>query len=389
MESLPLRVGVIGLEHLHVLEMVNGLVEAGAETVCHTGADAYSDLYAGWRTDSEERTHADIVADDSLDLIVLAGIPSERADHAIAALEAGRHVLAAKPAVTTRAQLDRVDAAARASQRRWWVFFSERWCNRAISKAVELVHAGAIGELVAISGSAPHRLNAAERPEWFRDPDRGGSVLVDLAAHQADQLLALAGPGTVEVLAASMLATAASPWPGFFDVGRMSLRHRSVNDARTGTDVNGAGTDAGAGAHAGTDAGTGAGAATERVVLSDHHVDWLTPDGLPTWGDVRLSVTGTAGAIEVRSNLDIAGAPGAEHLFLVDGTDTRRVDCSGVAVDWASRLIADVRANDRVHGQANPDRAPDPDSSASTDSGNDTLCAHEHTVEACAITLRA
>lgn len=377
MESLPLRVGVIGLEHLHVLEMVNGLVDAGAETVCHTGADAYSDLYAGWRTDSEERTHADIVADDSLDLIVLAGIPSERADHAIAALEAGRHVLAAKPAVTTRAQLDRVDAAARASQRRWWVFFSERWCNRAISKAVELVHAGAIGELVAISGSAPHRLNAAERPEWFRDPDRGGSVLVDLAAHQADQLLALAGPGTVEVLAASMLATAASPWPGFFDVGRMSLRHRSVNDARTGTDVNGTGADAGA--------------ATERVVLSDHHVDWLTPNGLPTWGDVRLSVTGTAGAIEVRSNLDIAGAPGAEHLLLVDDTDTRRVDCSDAAIDWASRLIADVRANDRVHGQANrsPDLDPDPDASTGAGAGADTLCAHEHTVEACAITLRA
>lgn len=343
MEALPLRLGVVGLEHLHVLEMVNGLIDAGAETVCHTGGDAYSDLYASWRIGSEARTWTDIVADDSLDLIVLAGIPNERADHAIAALEAGRHVLAAKPAVTTRGQLDRVDAAARASRRRWWVFFSERWCNRAISKAVDLVHAGAIGELVAVSGSAPHRLNAAERPEWFRDPSRGGSVLVDLAAHQADQLLALAGPGTVEVLAASTLSTAAAPWPGFFDVARMSLRHRN---------------------HDG------------RLMLSDHHVDWLTPDGLPTWGDVRLAITGTTGSIEVRSNLDIVGAPGAEHLFLVDGTDTHRVDCSDVAVDWASRLIADLRATDRTTG---PGPGPGPD----------TLCSHEHTVEACAITLRA
>lgn len=332
MESHPLRLGVVGLEHLHVLEMVNGLVDVGADTVCHTGGDAYSDLYAGWRVGSEVRPFDDIVADDSLDLIVLAGIPDERASHAVAALEAGHHVLAAKPAVTTRAQLERVDAAARAAQRRWWVFFSERWCNRAISRAVELVHAGALGELVAISGSAPHRLNAAERPEWFRDPGRGGSVLVDLAAHQADQLLALAGPGTVEVLTASTLATSASPWPGFADVGRMSLRHRN---------------------HDG------------RVVLSDHHVDWLTPDGLATWGDVRLAITGTAGAIEVRSNIDIAGAPGAEHLLLVDGTDTRRVDCSDAAIDWASRLLADARA------------------------GTDTLCPHDHTVEACAITLRA
>jgi len=36
-------------------------------------------------------------------------------------------------------------------------------------------------------------------------------------------------------------------------------------------------------------------------------VDWFTADGLGTWGDGRLTVLGTDGHIEVRSNVDIAG----------------------------------------------------------------------------------
>jgi predicted dehydrogenase len=310
MNGAALRVGVVGAEHLHLLEMINGLVDAGATTVCHaTDPGPLTDLYEGWRADSERRPAADVVGDDTLDLVVLAGVPSERAGVALAALEAGRHVLTAKPAVTTMVDLDAIRTAVDGSGRRWWVFFSERLCNRAVSEAVRLVHAGAIGELVSITGFAPHTLAADTRPEWFFDRARNGGILVDLAAHQADQLIALAGRGTTEVLAATVANVANSDHPELQDLGRMSLRH-------TGPDG--------------------------RVVLSDHHVDWLSPAGLGTWGDVRLILTGTTGSIEARSNIDIAGAPGPEHLILVDSESAGRVDCSGVVIDWAERLRADI-----------------------------------------------
>ena len=46
-------------------------------------------------------------------------------------------------------------------------------------------------------------------------------------------------------------------------------------------------------------------------------VDWYTPDGLPTWGDGRLTILGTDGFIEIRKNIDLGGArPGGSHLFL-------------------------------------------------------------------------
>ena len=110
-----MRVGVVGAEHLHLFEMVDGLVRAGAETVCHAGdGGSFVDLYAGFRPESQARDVDGVLGDDSLDLVVLAGVPSERADLAVAALRSGHHALAAKPAVTTHEQLDAVDAASTA-----------------------------------------------------------------------------------------------------------------------------------------------------------------------------------------------------------------------------------------------------------------------------------
>ena len=71
-------------------------------------------------------------------------------------------------------------------------------------------------------------------------------------------------------------------------------------------------------------------------------VDWLTPKGLPTWGDVRLFITGTDGYIEVRKNVDISGREGESHLFLVDNEGTQYIDCSDVEVVYGKQLIDDI-----------------------------------------------
>ncbi len=102
--------------------------------------------YEGWRTDSVERSFDDILADDTIDLVVTAAIPTERADVALAAIAAGKHVLSDKPGVTTMAQLDAVRAAvAGRPGRPWTVLFTERFENRAIAEAVRLAQAGAVG----------------------------------------------------------------------------------------------------------------------------------------------------------------------------------------------------------------------------------------------------
>jgi hypothetical protein len=71
-------------------------------------------------------------------------------------------------------------------------------------------------------------------------------------------------------------------------------------------------------------------------------VDWFTPDGLDAWGDTRLTILGSAGYIEVRKNCDIAGRPGANHLFLVDQSGTRYIDCADVQLPYGRQLVADI-----------------------------------------------
>ena len=52
---------------------------------------------------------------------------------------------------------------------------------------------------------------------------------------------------------------------------------------------------------------------------------------------------GTEGYIEVRKNLDLAGRPGGDHLFVTDADETRYVDCSDVPLTFGHDFLADVR----------------------------------------------
>ena len=168
---------------------------------------------------------------------------------------------------------------------------------RATAKAAELVQAGAIGRVVQTVGLGPHRLDRHLRPAWFFERERYGGILCDIASHQVDQFLFFTGSTDAEVVAAAVGNFANPDDPGLEDFGEMHAPRR-------------------------------------RSASGYVRVDWYTPDGLPTWGDGRLTILGTEGYIELRKYVDIAGRPGTDHLFLVDGEGTRYVDCSDVDLPY-------------------------------------------------------
>ena len=71
-------------------------------------------------------------------------------------------------------------------------------------------------------------------------------------------------------------------------------------------------------------------------------VDWLTPDGLPTLGDGRLTLLGTEGYIELRKYIDIAGRPGGNHLFLSNHEGTQHMQCNDEPLSYFSNFLIDV-----------------------------------------------
>lgn len=302
-----MQLALVGGDHNHLYEIIDQMVSAGASAVAHASEGQFIEHYSGWQADSVERTYDDILADDSIDLIVTAAVPNRRASIALAAIDAGKHVVSDKPGLTTIDQLDAVrSAVAGRPGRPWTVLFTERYQNRAINEAVRLASSGAVGRIVHVVGAGPHTMWAKRRPDWFWDPEATGGILVDIGSHQVDQFLSVTGmtAGDVSVVAAAVGNVASPDHPAMQDIGSMTLAAPGV--------------------------------------VGDHRLDYLTAKGLGTWGDCRLTIVGTEGTLEARANVDVAGADGAEHLIVVDAEGTRRVDISGVVVDWGEQLLADL-----------------------------------------------
>jgi predicted dehydrogenase len=306
-----LRFAAIGLDHRHIYDQVKSLEDAGAECVGFWTRDDAMPL-AGF---IERFPHVPRVADrrrllddPSIRLVTCAAIPSERAELAIEAMRAGKDFMVDKPGLTTVAQLAAVKAVQAETKRIFSVDFTERFETRSTTRAGELVHAGAIGRVVHIVGLGPHRLNRALRPAWFFDRPSYGGILVDIASHQFDQFLHFTGATDARIVMARATNIAHPGDPGLQDLGEVMLEADSAGGLATGY----------------------------------IRVDWFTPDGLSTWGDGRLFITGTEGTIEVRKYIDVAGRPGIDHLFLVDRKGMRHIDCADATLPYYPNLIRDV-----------------------------------------------
>ena len=71
-------------------------------------------------------------------------------------------------------------------------------------------------------------------------------------------------------------------------------------------------------------------------------MDWLTPDGLGTWGDGRLVLLGTEGYIELRKYIDVAREGSKDHLYLVNNEGEHHLHVEGrVGFPFFGDLILD------------------------------------------------
>lgn len=306
--SQKLRVAAIGLDHRHIYGQVGSMLNVGAEMAGYwtegepTTLAGFEKRFPGARRVADRR---ELLEDPSIDLVLIAAIPADRAALAIEAMEHGKDVMTDKPGCTTMEQLESLRKTVAKTGRIWSIDFSERFEVASVTKAAELVQAGAIGKVVQTVGLGPHRLNRETRPWWFWDKAQYGGVLTDIASHQIDQFLYFTGSTDAEVAHASVGNFANPGDKGLQDFGEIVLR---------------------------SDQGHGY-----------IRVDWYTPDALPTWGDGRLTILGTEGTIELRKYVDIARDDGIDHLYLVNGTRCEKIDCSTAGYPYFQHLADDVR----------------------------------------------
>jgi predicted dehydrogenase len=300
-----IRFAVIGINHSHINGQVQTVTRGGGQLVSFYAKEA--DLAAAFskRFPDAKLAHSEqeILDDPTIQLIVSASIPNERAPLGIRAMEHGKDFMVDKPAATTLEQLAEVKRVQTRTKRIFSVLIG-RLESKSVNKAGELIRTGAIGKVIQTVALAPHKMNPETRAPWFFKREQYGGILCDLASHNVDAYLFLTSTMRAEVVASQVGNTHHPQYPELEDFGDVML------------------------------SGDG-GAGYIRA-------DWFTPAGLSTFGDERLTIIGSDGYIELRQTVDIAGRPGGDHLFLVDNKGAKYIDCSDVPLPYAERLVDDV-----------------------------------------------
>lgn len=164
-----------------------------------------------------------LLAEPGIDLVVVASPDALHAEHAIAALEAGRHVLIDKPFATSLADARRIAEAGETSGKLVTVFQNRRW-DSDFRTLRRLITEGTLGEIVQFES---HFDRWRPTPTGLWKEAREGGAWLDLGPHLVDQAVLLFGrPAGVGLDLATLRDGA--PSPDYFHAVLRYERHRVI-----------------------------------------------------------------------------------------------------------------------------------------------------------------
>ncbi|MEH7143048.1 Gfo/Idh/MocA family protein [Priestia megaterium] len=301
------QMAAVALDHGHIYDMCNGLIEAGAtlKWVYDSDPIKVDEFIEKFPSVQIADSLEQILNDEVIKLVAAAAIPSERSALGIKVMTAGKDYFTDKTPFTTLSQLEEVRSVVGKTGQKYMVYFSERLHVESAVFAGDLVADGLIGRVIQVTGFGPHRLNASSRPEWFFNKEQYGGILCDIGSHQIEQFLYYTGCSDAEVLHSKVANFNNPEYPELEDYGDATLK--------------------------------GNNGATHYF-----RVDWLTPDGLSVFGDGRTFIIGTEGTIELRKYVDVARDEQGDHLYLVNKEGEQHFELSGkVGFPFFGQLIMD------------------------------------------------
>ena len=175
-----------------------------------------------------------LLAEPGIDLVVVASPDTFHAEHALAALAAGKHVLIDKPFATSLADARRVAAAGEAAGKLVTVFQNRRW-DADFRTLQRLIAEDALGDIVQLES---HFDRWRPVPTGLWKEEREGGAWLDLGPHLVDQILVLFGPpDAIDLDLATLRAD--SPSPDYFHAtlrypGRRVILHATKLAAQFG-----------------------------------------------------------------------------------------------------------------------------------------------------------
>lgn len=272
-----LRFAVVGLQHFHVHEMIQGMLNVpGIEFV----AIADSDENILIKNQLRYKVHGyedyrEMLEEEHLDVIGCCAIPSHRADIIATCLNNGLHVISDKPVATTLDDLVKIENALDSGRALLSVMFTERF-NPPVCTLKKLVDEGALGRIANFIAIRSHKLMKEARPAWMFRRETYGGILVDLAIHDIDIFNWIAGIN-MAYISAWHANVGCQEYPEFEDAGTIMLSAVESSSALV-------------------------------------RVDWLAPREEIAHGDCRFFVIGTKGSAEAKVSGDISLPGGSVRI---------------------------------------------------------------------------
>jgi predicted dehydrogenase len=187
-----IQVGIVGFGmasrvfHAPLISSVEGLRLAA---VVERNSDQASARYPGIVT---YRSLDAMLADSSLDLIVVATPSGTHFDVARQVIAAGKNVVVDKPVSTKSAEIAELIGLAAEHGVMLVPFHNRRWDGDSLT-VQKLLGENAVGRLVSVESRMDRWNPGATRRPWKNDPSQGGGLLLDLGTHLADLALFLFG----------------------------------------------------------------------------------------------------------------------------------------------------------------------------------------------------
>lgn len=255
-----MRIGILGMAHLHVDAYLVNLRAADVEIVGVTDDDPLR----GQRWASVNAVpwfdNAQSLLAESVDGVIICSETAGNRAHVEAAAAANVAVLCEKPLATNEDDAAAIVAACESAGVPLVTAFPMR-CSPQLKQGAQFIHEGGLGQVWAVQGQNQAELPMRHR-SWFVDPKlSGGGAIMDHVVHLADILRWYLGADPVEVYAATN-----------------RILHGEVVSVETGGLVM---------------------LTYPDGTFASIDCSWSKPEAYPTWGGLKLELVAEGGVVEI------------------------------------------------------------------------------------------
>ncbi len=212
------KIAFAGFRHGHIFALYNQVKECDRV-----------EIIGSWEENDEAREAAannngvdfnfdtfEQLLNSDADIVAIGDYYGRRGELAIAALKAGKHVIADKPLCTSLEQLDEIERLSNEKNLKVGCLLSLRY-SPYTAVAKEIISSGRLGEVHAVSFNGQHGLDYGSRPMWYFEEGKHCGVINDISIHGVDLVEYLTGKKLKNVNCARTWNAFATQEPAFED----------------------------------------------------------------------------------------------------------------------------------------------------------------------------